>query len=493
LISNLALKMSKPDFVDGICLNSDHEGLLRVPEEHLVTLIKKEPISIVYHVEHTPFARGKFAAVRKCTHKESGIEYAAKFIRKRRRAMDQRQDIVHEVAVLKIAADSHRIVGLHDVYETATEMALVLELAAGGELQTVLDAEEGLQEQYAARFMRQILEALSYLHSNNIAHLDLKPQNLLLTGAYPECDIKLCDFGISRVIQSGVAVREILGTPDYVAPEILSYEPISLATDIWSVGVLAYVLLSGYSPFAGENKQETFCNISQCCLSFPDELFGGVSSVAKDFIQATLVKDPSSRLTCHQCLEHPWLSGKQSVVKNILNAFQANNESTFSSGNPASSRSEHSESTDIRSSVTNVSVLCHNIETDRVSGRDHSCSLSNRSRCEKDGVLDSKDMSALYNIQNNGTDVTDRSQDADSEENEELPVQKRPKNSLEDRPSISYPPVGSYLSCAQCGMQCCQHHAASATPKLLHIPQRHHHSSINTSPVEITVDRGITC
>lgn len=72
--------------------------------------------------------RGKFAAVRKCTHKESGIEYAAKFIRKRRRAMDQRQDIVHEVAVLKIAADSHRIVGLHDVYETATEMALVLEL-----------------------------------------------------------------------------------------------------------------------------------------------------------------------------------------------------------------------------------------------------------------------------------------------------------------------------------------------------------------------------
>ncbi|KDR22334.1 hypothetical protein L798_01989, partial [Zootermopsis nevadensis] len=251
---------------------------------------------------------GKFAAVRKCTHKETGVEYAAKFIRKRRRATDQRKGILHEVAVLKIAADSARIVRLHEVYETSTEMALILELAAGGELQRVLDAEEGLEEQHVARVMRQILEGLCYLHDNNIAHLDLKPQNLLLTGAYPDCDIKLCDFGISRVIKSGVEVREILGTPDYVAPEVLGYEPISLATDIWSVGVLTYVLLSGYSPFAGNTKQETFCNISQCCLSFPDELFDGVSSVAKDFIQATLVKDPSKRLTSHQCLEHPWLS-----------------------------------------------------------------------------------------------------------------------------------------------------------------------------------------
>ncbi|GFG33971.1 hypothetical protein Cfor_07520, partial [Coptotermes formosanus] len=436
---------------------------------------------------------GKFAAVRKCTHKGTGVEYAAKFIRKRRRAMDQRQDILHEVAVLKIAADSVRIVRLHDVYETPTEMALILELAAGGELQRVLDAEEGLQEEHASKVMRQILEGLSHLHNNNIAHLDLKPQNLLLTGAYPDCDIKLCDFGISRVIQSGVEVREILGTPDYVAPEILSYEPISLATDIWSVGVLAYVLLSGYSPFAGDTKQETFCNISQCCLSFPDELFGGVSSAAKDFIQSTLVKDPSNRLTCHQCLEHPWLSGKMSVVEKILSSCQANSEATFSSDNPARSKSDHSESTDIRSSVANGSVQCHNSETDRVSGTDRSCGVSNRSRCEKDGVLDSKGMSALYSTQNYGTDVTDRSHEADSEENEELPVQKRPKNSLEDRQSISYPPVGSCLSCSQCGMQCCQHHAASTTPKLLHIPQRHHHSGINTTPVEIIVDRGITC
>lgn len=484
--------MSKSNFVDGICLNTEHDGLLSVPEERLEKLIKKEPISNVYHVEHTPFARGKFAAVRKCTHKETGVEYAAKFIRKRRRAMDQRQDILHEVAVLKIAADSARIVQLHEVYETPTEMALILELAAGGELQRVLDAEEGLQEQHAARVMRQILEGLSYLHKNNIAHLDLKPQNLLLIGAYPDCDIKLCDFGISRVIQSGVEVREILGTPDYVAPEILSYAPISLATDIWSVGVLAYVLLSGYSPFAGDNKQETFCNISQCCLSFPDELFDGVSSNAKDFIQATLVKEPSNRLTSHQCLEHPWLSGALCIVEKFPSSCQANTELTVSSSSPTSSRSYHPESSDVKSPVANGSIQCHSLETNRVSGTNCSFGLSKGSRYEKDGVhnSDNKGTSPLFNIQNCGTNIADGGHKADCEESEELPVQKRPKNSSEDRRSTSYP-VGPCLSCAQCGAQCS--HLHTSTPELLRITRQHRHSSIKNSPVEIIVDRGITC
>ena len=100
--------------------------------------------------------------------------------------------------------------------------------------------------------------------------------------------LKLCDFGISRVVAEGTNVREIVGTPDYVAPEVLQYEPLSLLTDIWSVGVLAYVLLSGFSPFGGETKQETFLNISQCSLTFPDKLFGGVSSAAIDFIRRAL-------------------------------------------------------------------------------------------------------------------------------------------------------------------------------------------------------------
>ncbi|XP_067641525.1 death-associated protein kinase related isoform X2 [Eurosta solidaginis] len=165
--------------------------------------------------------------------------------------------------------------------------------------------------------MREVLKALQFLHKRSIAHLDLKPQNILLTGERIEDGLKLCDFGISRVVAEGTNVREIVGTPDYVAPEVLQYEPLSLLTDIWSVGVLAYVLLSGFSPFGGETKQETFLNISQCALTFPDKLFGGVSAAAIDFMRRALRIKPNDRMTAAGCLEHIWLKDECSIDRQI--------------------------------------------------------------------------------------------------------------------------------------------------------------------------------
>uniref|UniRef100_A0A1B6F794 non-specific serine/threonine protein kinase n=1 Tax=Cuerna arida TaxID=1464854 RepID=A0A1B6F794_9HEMI len=329
--------MSKSVFKDGIEINENQNGLLKVNEDVLATIIKNETITNVYDVEDTPFARGKFAAVRRCTHKATGVAYAAKCIRKRRRLQDQRTDILHEVAVLLTASTSDRIVRLYEVYETHNEMAIVLELAKGGELQRLVEAEDGLEEAHAVQVMRHILEALVFLHSRNIAHLDLKPQNILLSTEDPDTEIKLCDFGISRIVQKGVEVKEILGTPDYVAPEILNYDPISLQSDVWSVGVLAYVLLTGYSPFAGDTKQETFCNITQCDLSFPEELFGHISPCARHFIQATLRVKPSDRLTAQECLDHPWISGGSTVCKSLLLATSGDNQADtpFSRESPA--------------------------------------------------------------------------------------------------------------------------------------------------------------
>lgn len=100
--------------------------------------------------------------------------------------------------------------------------------------------------------------------------------------------MKLCDFGIARIIGDTGKIMEILGTPDYVAPEVLQYEPLSLRTDIWSIGVLTYVLLTGYSPFGGDNKQETSLNITKCLLDFPEYLFENVSEDAIDFIKCAL-------------------------------------------------------------------------------------------------------------------------------------------------------------------------------------------------------------
>ncbi|XP_014299270.1 serine/threonine-protein kinase 17B [Microplitis demolitor] len=294
--------------VDGLFETTSIPGHLAPTPERLERLLSKQTLDELYEVEEQPFARGKYATVRRCRERSSGRQWAAKFLRKRRRAQELRAEALHEVAVLDAAAHCSQLVSLHQVFETNTEMVLVLELAPGGELQMVLDRDEVPEERQVVRLLRQILEGIAFLHSLNVAHLDIKPQNLVLTGEFPDCDVKLCDFGISRYISQGADIREILGTPDYVAPEVLNYEPISLATDMWSVGVLLYVLLTGCSPFGGDTKQETFCNISRCRLDFPDDLFEDVSEEARDLMRKLMVKDPSQRLTVTECLQHPWFS-----------------------------------------------------------------------------------------------------------------------------------------------------------------------------------------
>ncbi|KAG8192627.1 hypothetical protein JTE90_017191 [Oedothorax gibbosus] len=272
--------------------------------------VRTDPITDTYAVEARPFARGKFASVRRCRHLVSGAEFAAKSMRKRRRATDVRHEIMHEAHVLLLSSAHPRIVRMHEVYETPSEIVLVLELVQGGELQRVLDDEEAVGEAEAARLLRQILDGVAFLHRHNIAHLDLKPQNLLLTKPFLEGgEVKLCDFGISRLISKGVEIREIVGTPDYVAPEVLHYEPISLPTDMWSVGVLTYVLLCGHSPFGGDSKQETFCNITRGQLDFPPDLFPSTSPAALDFVACLLRRDPRERMTAVECLSHKWLAG----------------------------------------------------------------------------------------------------------------------------------------------------------------------------------------
>ncbi|KAM9827673.1 serine/threonine-protein kinase 17A [Neosynchiropus ocellatus] len=281
------------------------------------TAVRTEPFSDHYTViPGKELGRGKFAVVRKCVEKCSGQEYAAKFMRKRRKGQDCRMEIIHEIAVLELATSCQRVVNLHQVYEMASEMVLVLEFAAGGEIfnQCVSEEEdEAFTEDDVKRLMRQILEGVSFLHQMNIVHLDLKPQNILLTSCSPLGNIKIVDFGLSRVVSSQQELREIMGTPEYVAPEILNYEPISTATDMWSIGVLAYVMLTGVSPFLGKDKQETFLNISQLNVSYSEEELQPLDPAAISFIQSLLHKQPLSRATAEQCLEHPWLQTAEDV------------------------------------------------------------------------------------------------------------------------------------------------------------------------------------
>ncbi|XP_017479203.1 PREDICTED: serine/threonine-protein kinase 17A-like [Rhagoletis zephyria] len=291
------------------------EGLLTesncaITEEQLNAIIRRgQQITDFYEQEKDCFARGKFAQVRRICHKETGIHYAAKSIKRRRpRCGDVTSEILHEIRVLLTSEHCNRVIDVHEVFETPTEYILVLELAKGGELQQILDEDERIEEKICRRLLRQIVEGVRFLHTHKIAHLDLKPQNILLTNPLPDGNVKLCDFGISRYISESAEIREIMGTTDYMAPEILQYDPISLASDIWCIGIVAYVLLSGHSPFGGNEKQETYSNITSGALEFPDSLFENVSEQAKDFIRRCLIRDPCERMTCDECLEHEWIS-----------------------------------------------------------------------------------------------------------------------------------------------------------------------------------------
>ncbi|KAM6971411.1 serine/threonine-protein kinase 17A [Tautogolabrus adspersus] len=347
---------AEPNQTRGVC------GLL----SEIKTTVKNEPFTDHYTIiPGKELGRGKFAVVRKCVEKCTGNEYAAKFMRKRRKGQDCRTEIIHEIAVLELATSSRRVVNLHQVFEMASEMVLVLEFAAGGEIfnQCVADREdEAFSEDDVKRLMRQILEGVSFLHQNNVVHLDLKPQNILLTSSSPLGDIKIVDFGLSRMVSSHQELREIMGTPEYVAPEILNYEPISTATDMWSIGVLAYVMLTGISPFLGEDKQETFLNISQLNVSYTEEELQQLDQAALPFIQMLLRKQPQDRATAEQCLNHPWLQpsqcqGTKKVLEILPLEDQEASSSTSSPEPPSSTTTTADEEEDDEGPVTEELIV----------------------------------------------------------------------------------------------------------------------------------------
>ncbi|XP_053740856.1 death-associated protein kinase 2 isoform X1 [Synchiropus splendidus] len=260
---------------------------------------------------------GQFAIVKRCTEKSSGLEYAAKFIKKRQsrasRRGVRREEIVREVEVLQ-QLQHPNVVALHDVYENRTDVVLILELVSGGELFDFLAQKESLSEEEATQFIKQILDGVEYLHQKSIAHFDLKPENIMLldrTASLPR--IKIIDFGLAHKIEDGADFKNIFGTPEFVAPEIVNYEQLGLEADMWSIGVITYILLSGASPFLGDTKQETLGNISAMNYDFDEEFFSNTSELAKSFIRQLLEKNTRKRMTIQGALNHPWIKSRNNA------------------------------------------------------------------------------------------------------------------------------------------------------------------------------------
>lgn len=288
-----------------------------------MAVFKQQNVDDFYEIGEV-LGSGQFAIVKRCREKSTGTEYAAKFIKKRQsrasRRGVRREEIEREVNILQ-QIQHPNIVELHDVFENRTDVVLILELVSGGELFDFLAQKESLSEEEATQFIKQILDGVQYLHSKRITHFDLKPENIMLLDRnVPLPRIKVIDFGLAHKIEAGADFKNIFGTPEFVAPEIVNYEPLGLEADMWSIGVITYILLSGASPFLGETKQETLGNISAMNYDFDEELFSNTSELAKSFIRQLLEKDTRKRMTIQDALNHHWikpLNPRQAMVKRL--------------------------------------------------------------------------------------------------------------------------------------------------------------------------------
>jgi len=270
--------------------------------------------------------RGAFSIVKKAKDKATGKEYAVKFIEKK--FVDQ-QDLIllgREIEIMKRVMHKN-VLRLEEVYEVEETIALVMELVTGGELFYKIVERGNYSEQDAANIVRQIVQGVAYLHANGICHRDLKPENLLCTGAEEELEegfkpfrVIIADFGLSKEFDGGEALETSCGTPDYVAPEVITAEgTYSQSVDMWSVGVVTYVLLCGFSPFLSSTQTGLFEKIIKVEYEFPEPEWSNISPEAKDFIKHLLLRDPSQRFTAEQCLGHRWLTGKFGTTDSLDN------------------------------------------------------------------------------------------------------------------------------------------------------------------------------
>ncbi|XP_012891523.1 PREDICTED: myosin light chain kinase 3 [Dipodomys ordii] len=276
------------------------------PFEHRVVSVKETSISAGYTVcQHEVLGGGRFGQVHKCTERSTGLPLAAKIIKVK--SAKDREDVKNEISIMNQLSHVN-LIQLYDAFESKNNFALIMEYVDGGELfDRITDEKYHLTELDVVLFTKQICEGVHFLHQHYILHLDLKPENILCVNQTGH-QIKIIDFGLARRYKPREKLKVNFGTPEFLAPEVVNYEFVSFPTDMWSVGVITYMLLSGLSPFLGETDTETMNFIVNCSWDFDADTFEGLSEEAKDFVSRLLVKEKSCRMSATQCLKHEWLN-----------------------------------------------------------------------------------------------------------------------------------------------------------------------------------------
>ncbi|KAI0848955.1 calcium/calmodulin-dependent protein kinase 1 [Daldinia vernicosa] len=216
------------------------------------------------------------------------------------------------------------IVRFVDWFESRDKWYIVTELATGGELFDRICEQGKFTEKDASQTIRQVLDAVSYLHDRNVVHRDLKPENLLYLSKHPDSDLVLADFGIAKMLDTmDEVLTTMAGSFGYAAPEVMLKKGHGKPVDMWSLGVITYTLLCGYSPFRSENLQDLIDECSNGKVVFHERYWRDVSDDAKDFIMRLLQPNPEDRWSSKQALKHPWLSGENASDHNLLPEIKA--------------------------------------------------------------------------------------------------------------------------------------------------------------------------
>ncbi|XP_020253168.1 calcium-dependent protein kinase 24-like [Asparagus officinalis] len=278
-------------------------------------LPRKTPDLTEHYTLGEKIGRGSSGTTCLCTDKSNGKQYACKSILKSTlNSKEDYEDVLNEIEIMHHLSELSNVVRIRETYEDSESVHLVMELCEGGELSRRIKENKRFNERKAACLIKTIVEVVEGCHSLGVMHGDLKLENFLFVSKAEDASLKAIDFGLSVFYKPGDVFNKINGTVYYVAPEVLE-KKYGREADVWSAGVILYLLLSGYFPFysaskdAAETFKKIFDQILKKPLNFKSEPWPSISGGAKDLVHKMLNRDPKKRFTAHQVLCHPWIVG----------------------------------------------------------------------------------------------------------------------------------------------------------------------------------------
>ncbi|XP_073240813.1 calcium/calmodulin-dependent protein kinase type II subunit delta-like isoform X2 [Porites lutea] len=278
--------------------------------------VSKQPFHETYELKEE-LGKGAFSIVRRCVHKETKVEYAAKIINTRKLSSRDLQKLEREARICRLLKHAN-IVRLHASIAEEGYHYLVFDLVTGGELFEDIVAREYYSEADASHCIQQILESVYHCHQNNVVHRDLKPENLLLASKEKGAAVKLADFGLAIEVDGDkLGWYGFAGTPGYLSPEVLKKEPYGRPVDLWACGVILYILLVGYPPFWDEDQHKLYSQIKAGAYDYPSPEWDTVTDEAKELINTLLSVDASKRITAAGALKHPWIVNRERVASKV--------------------------------------------------------------------------------------------------------------------------------------------------------------------------------